>query len=44
MIVDCSKPGVWLAVLVSSALISLGWAGYEVVGQELLINQLPLCS
>ena len=44
MSVDFSKPGCWLAVLVSSVLISLGWVGYEAVGQELLINQLPLCS
>lgn len=39
-----NQPWIWLGVMISSALIVLGWIGYGVVGQELIISQLPLCS
>jgi hypothetical protein len=39
-----NQPWFWFSVMISFALIALGWVGYETVGQELLINQLPLCS
>lgn len=39
-----SQPWIWLGLMISSALIVLGWIGYEAVGRELLIQQLPLCS
>lgn len=39
-----NQPWIWLGVMISAALIVLGWIGYETVGQELIISQLPLCS
>lgn len=39
-----SQPWIWLGVMTSTAFIVLGWIGYEAVGHELLLNQLPLCS
>ena len=44
MSVYFNKPWFWPSVMISSALIALGWGGYERVGHELLLNQLPLCS
>lgn len=38
------KPWLWFGVVVSAFLIAGAWVGYEAVGHELLLSQLPLCG
>ena len=39
-----SKPWLWVGLVLSASLIAWAWVGYEAVGHELLLSQLPLCG